>query len=223
MTDFIDHAVVIGATGLVGRALIAQLDQCKQCKKITAIVRNNDAMLAQYPKVNQLVVADFMHLTSDHVSGCSHAFSCLGTTLKKAGSRAAFYHVDFTINAHFAALLQQQNIHYLLVSAMAADAQSIFFYNRVKGELENYIRQLALYKVSIFRPSLLLGERQEQRFLEQTGQKLYSKIARLLPGKFAYRPVTAEQVAKSMQGAAERQIDKFVIYDNLALQGNFKG
>lgn len=223
MSNNITHAVVIGATGLLGRALITQLAQLEQCEKITAIVRVYHPELAQYAKVEQRVIEDFLQLNAEHVLPCSHAFSCLGTTLKKAGSKSAFYQTDFTINAHFASLFEHSQVHYLVISAMAANASSIFFYNRVKGELENYIRQLDLATVSILRPSLLLGERQEHRSMEQLGQRLYPKIASLLPRHFAYRPIDAQQVAKAMLGAAKRQIEKFEIYDNLALQDNFKG
>lgn len=223
MTHSITHAVVIGATGLVGRALIAQLIQLDQCEKITAIVRVYHPEWAQYAKVEQLISQDFLQLSAEQVLPCSHAFSCLGATLKKAGSKTAFYQTDFQINAHFAGLFEHTEVHYLLISAMAANVNSVFFYNRVKGELENYIRKLDLARVSILRPSLLLGERQEQRFLEQAGQRLYPKLIELFPRRFAYRPIEATQVAKAMRGAAERQIEKFEIYDNLALQDNFKG
>lgn len=223
MTHSITHAVVIGATGLVGHALITQLVQLEQCEKITAIVRVYHPEWSQYAKLEQQVVQDFLQLNAEQVLPCSHVFSCLGTTLKKAGSKAAFYQTDFGINAHFASLFAHTDAHYLLISAMAADANSVFFYNRVKGELENYIRRLDLAKVSILRPALLLGQRQEQRLLEQLGQRLYPKLARFIPQQFAYRPIEAMQVAKAMLGAAERQIEKFEIYDNLALQDNFKG
>lgn len=223
MTNFIPHAVVIGATGLVGKHLIAELNQMKSCEKITAIVRRFNQDLVQYDKVQQIVCEDFTQLHFEQVETCCHAFSCLGTTIKKAGSKTAFYQSDYSVNAHFASLFVNTAVHYLLVSAMAADAHSVFYYNRVKGELENYIRQLGLAKVSIIQPSLLLGERQEQRWAEQAAQRLFTQFAKILPQKFAYRPVTAEQVAQTLTGAAERQIEKFVIYDNLAVQNNFQG
>lgn len=173
--------------------------------------------------MQQIVCEDFTQLNFEHISTCSHAFSCLGTTIKKAGSKRAFYQTDYGVNAHFARLFVDTAVHYLLVSAMAAQANSMFFYHRVKGQLEDYIRQLALAKVSIVQPSLLLGERQEQRFAEQTAQYLFKQFVKILPQQFAYRPVTAEQVAQTLKGAAERQIEKFVIYDNLAVQNNFQG
>ena len=218
MTKSIKSAIVIGATGLVGRELLKQLNQIESCEKITAIVRHEDAELKSLKKVQQFILDDFLLLNDEDANGYSHAFSCLGTTLKKAGSKQNFYNVDYEMNAHFADLFETTDTHYLLISAMCANAQSKIFYNKVKGELENHIQSLNLKYVSILRPSLLLGERQEQRTLEDMTQKLYRKFSHLVPNTFKYKPVTAEQVAHTMVDAARTQTDKFEIYDNLRIQ-----
>ena len=218
MTKSIKSAIVIGATGLVGRELLKQLNQIESCEKITAIVRHEDAELKSLKKVQQFILDDFLLLNDEDANGYSHAFSCLGTTLKKAESKQNFYNVDYEMNAHFADLFETTDTHYLLISAMGANAQSKIFYNKVKGELENHIHSLNLKYVSILRPSLLLGERQEQRTLEDMTQKLYRKFSHLVPNTFKYKPVTAEQVAHTMVDAARTQTDKFEIYDNLRIQ-----
>jgi uncharacterized protein YbjT (DUF2867 family) len=218
MTKSIKSAIVIGATGLVGRELLKQLNQIESCEKITAIVRHEDVELKSLKKVQQFILDDFLLLNDEDANGYSHAFSCLGTTLKKAGSKQNFYNVDYEMNAHFADLFETTDTHYLLISAMGANAQSKIFYNKVKGELENHIQSLNLKYVSILRPSLLLGERQEQRTLEDMTQKLYRKFSHLVPNTFKYKPVTAEQVAHTMVDAALTQTDKFEIYDNLRIQ-----
>lgn len=218
MTKSIKSAIVIGATGLVGRELLKQLNQIESCEKITAIVRHEDVELKSLKKVQQFILDDFLLLNDEDANGYSHAFSCLGTTLKKAGSKQNFYNVDYEMNAHFADLFETTDTHYLLISAMGANAQSKIFYNKVKGELENHIQSLNLKYVSILRPSLLLGERQEQRTLEDMTQKLYQRFSHLVPNTFKYKPVTAEQVAHTMVDAARTQTDKFEIYDNLRIQ-----
>ena len=218
MTKSIKSAIVIGATGLVGRELLKQLNQIERCEKITAIVRHEDVELKSLKKVQQFILDDFLLLNDEDANGYSHAFSCLGTTLKKAGSKQNFYNVDYEMNAHFADLFETTDTHYLLISAMGANAQSKIFYNKVKGELENHIHSLNLKYVSILRPSLLLGERQEQRTLEDMTQKLYRKFSHLVPNTFKYKPVTAEKVAHTMVDAALTQTDKFEIYDNLRIQ-----
>ena len=218
MTNSIQNAIVIGGNGLVGQQLVKQLNQLPECKNITVVLRRPCSELNRLEKVQTLLLEDFLLLNDEDVSGYSHAFSCLGTTLKKAGSKQAFYAVDYTINAHFAELLQAKGTHYILVSALGAEAKSAVFYNRVKGELEQYIESLDLDKVSILRPSLLLGERNEQRRLEDLGQKLYLKISRFIPDHFTYKPVSATQVAHTMVEAAQTQTEKFEIYDNLRIQ-----
>ncbi|MBJ8421341.1 nucleoside-diphosphate sugar epimerase [Acinetobacter bereziniae] len=218
MTNSIKNAIVIGATGLVGQCLIEQLNSLAECEKITVIVRRQIAEFNPYKKVEQFVLEDFLLLNDQDVNGYSHAFSCLGATIKKAGSKEAFYNIDFEINAHFADLFETTETHLILVSAMGANAGSPIFYNRVKGELETYIQKLDLYRFSIIRPSLLLGERNEKRFFEDVSQKLYRRFSHWVPNSFKYKPVTAQQVAHTMVEAAQTQTQKIEIYDNLHIQ-----
>ncbi|ENW00981.1 nucleoside-diphosphate sugar epimerase [Acinetobacter bereziniae] len=218
MTNSIKNAIVIGATGLVGQCLIEQLNSLAECEKITVIVRRQIAEFNPYKKVEQFVLEDFLLLNDQDVNGYSHAFSCLGSTIKKAGSKEAFYNIDFEINAHFADLFETTETHLILVSAMGANAGSPIFYNRVKGELETYIQKLDLYRFSIIRPSLLLGERNEKRFFEDVSQKLYRRFSHWVPNSFKYKPVTAQQVAHTMVEAAQMQTQKIEIYDNLHIQ-----
>ena len=220
MTKSIKNAIVIGATGLVGQRLVQQLHLLESCEKITVVVRHEDSRLKNMAKVEQLVLGDFLLLNDEDVAGYSHAFSCLGTTIKKAGSKENFYNIDFEINAHFADLFKTTDTHLLLVSAMGANPDSNIFYNQVKGDLEKYIQQLGLKCFSIIRPSLLLGERNEKRLLEDVSQKLYRKFSHLVPNSFKYKPVTAEQVAHTMVEAAQTQTENFEIYDNLRIQNS---
>lgn len=218
MTKLITHALVIGATGLVGKALVQQLCAQASCQKIRVIVRQLEPEWQNHEKIEQYVLSDFLLINVQDVVGYSHIFSCLGTTLKQAGSKQRFYDIDFEINAHFADLMQMTQIHYILVSALGADAQSKLFYNQVKGELEAYIQSLNLHCVSILRPSLLLGEHKEQRLLEGLTQKLYGRVTPWLPQKFKYKPVTAAQVAHTMVEVGQTQTADFQIYDNLHIQ-----
>lgn len=220
MTNSIKNAIVIGATGLVGQRLIEQLNLLADCEKITVVVRRENPDFLKFKKVEQFVLDDFLLLNDQDVSAYTHAFSCLGTTIKKAGSKEAFYNIDFEINAHFADLFEMTETHLLLVSAMGAKASSPIFYNQVKGELEDYIQKLNLYRFSIIRPSLLLGDRNEKRFLEDVTQKLYGKFSHLVPNSFKYKPVTAQQVAHTMVEAAQTQTQKIEIYDNLRIQNS---
>ena len=125
-------------------------------------------------------------------------FSALGTTIAKAGSQAAFRRVDLEYPLAIAKLARSQGArHFLFVSALGANSRSLFFYNRIKGELEEAIRSLGYPSVTIARPSLLLGPRRESRF----GEQLAKRFAWLLPSPWA--GVQASDVAKALVQAAQ--------------------
>lgn len=218
MINSIKKVLVVGATGLVGKALVLQLNALDCCEEITLIVRRENKVFLQQKKIQQIVLDDFLLLNSEQLSGYSHVFSCLGTTIKQAGSKRAFYNVDYKINAHIAHLLLNTKTHFLLLSSMNASAKSLFFYAKVKGQLEDKLKSLNLYRLSIIQPSLLIGEREERRILEDLGQKLYQKVAHHLPKNLKYRPVTAQQVAHTMVDAAQNQDKTCEIYANLRIQ-----
>lgn len=211
-------AIIIGATGLVGQALVSELQQSDSFETITVVVRKKLDTLDSYSKVNQLVIEDFLLLNDEDVNTYTHAFSCLGSTIKKAGSKEAFYAIDYEINAHFADLIQDKNIHFLIVSALGANANSPVFYNKVKGELEDYVKSLSIFKLSIFQPSLLIGKRSDVRLLEDMAQTAFKLIEKKWTKPFKFKPVTAEQLAHTMVVAAQTQSAAFKLYDNLAIQ-----
>ncbi|WP_436873041.1 nucleoside-diphosphate sugar epimerase [Acinetobacter haemolyticus] len=211
-------AIVIGATGLVGQALVSELQQSDSFETITVVVRKKLDTLDSYSKVNQLMIEDFLLLNDEDVNTYTHAFSCLGSTIKKAGSKEAFYAIDYEINAHFADLIQDKNIHFLIVSALGANANSPVFYNKVKGELEDYVKSLSIFKLSIFQPSLLIGKRSDVRLLEDMAQTAFKLIEKKWTKPFKFKPVTAEQLAHTMVVAAQTQSAAFKLYDNLAIQ-----
>lgn len=211
-------AIIIGATGLVGLALIEQLQSSDDFESITVVVRKKTDKLDAYTKVTQFVLEDFLLLNDEDVNGFTHAFSCLGSTIKQAGSKDKFYAIDYEINAHFADLIQDKNIHLLIVSALGANANSPIFYNKVKGQLEDYLKKLSIYKLSIFQPSLLIGKRSEVRLLEDTAQTLFKLLEKTWTKPFKYKPISAEQLAHTMVIAAQTQTAAFKLYDNLAIQ-----
>lgn len=211
-------AIIIGATGLVGLALIEQLESSDDFESITVVVRKKTDKLDAYTKVTQFVLEDFLLLNDEDVNGFTHAFSCLGSTIKQAGSKDKFYAIDYEINAHFADLIQDKNIHLLIVSALGANANSPIFYNKVKGQLEDYLKKLSIYKLSIFQPSLLIGKRSEVRLLEDTAQTLFKLVEKTWTKPFKYKPISAEQLAHTMVIAAQTQSAAFKLYDNLAIQ-----
>ena len=199
-------AIVLGATGLVGKALTQQLLQDSRYGEITLLVRKPlAASLFDDPqgKLNPIVI-DFEQLQDyQGYFTVDHVYCCLGTTIKSAGSQSAFRRVDFEY-VHVAAQLAraQRASGFVWVSSIGADAKSSNFYLRVKGELENAIMTMPqLNHAAAVRPSLLVGEREESRFGEQLGIALGSVISPLMIGGLRkYRPIQAADVAQQMIG-----------------------
>lgn len=191
-------ALVLGATGLVGSALVTQLLGNDGYRLVRAITRRP---MSRSAETLDNVVTDFDALAEQEAAfAVDHVFCCLGTTIKKAGSRPAFEKVDHDYVVEAARLAADAGAgHFLLVTAVGADARSAFFYNRVKGRAEQAVMQLPLRRWSIVRPSLLLGDRQEARPLEQAGMAVGRMLSWTLRGPLqTYRPVEATDVADTL-------------------------
>jgi uncharacterized protein YbjT (DUF2867 family) len=188
--------MLLGATGLVGRELLTLLRAEPDVERIVVLVRRPLAPFDD-PKVRKEIV-DFEALGSrSDLFSVDQIFCALGTTIKQAGSQPAFRRVDLEYPLVAARLgVEHGARHYLVVTALGASAGSRVFYNRVKGELEDALRTLPYRSVSIARPSLLLGDRQEHRL----GEELGKRFGWLAPGR--YRPVSARAVALSLVLAA---------------------
>lgn len=195
--------LVAGGTGLVGSHLLQQLSTSADSNEITALVRKGRTI--QLPNVKSVEV-DYDHFNKiDEQLTADIAFCCLGTTIKQAGSKAAFKKVDYTYPLELAKLLFSKNCsQFHIVTATGADAKSMVFYNRVKGEVEGELMQIGFQSLSIYRPSLLLGERKEKRAGEFIAAAISSIINPALIGRFRkYRAIRAEVVARAMLQQAE--------------------
>jgi uncharacterized protein YbjT (DUF2867 family) len=190
--------LLLGATGLVGRELLSLLLEDDDVSRVVVIARR--ASGARHTKLEERVVdLDKMQEHSDAFK-VDQIFCALGTTIKVAGSQERFRVVDHDYPLSAARLGKEQGAkHYLLVSAMGANAKSRIFYNRVKGEVENDITALNYEATTIVRPSLLLGEREEVR----TGERIAEKLAWLMPPK--YKPNRASDVAAAMVELSKEQ------------------
>lgn len=197
-------ALLFGASGLVGGYVLRQLLDHPAYRQVVSFGRRE--LELAHPKLLQRVI-DFEHLDKHSAAFQGHdVYSCLGTTMAKAGSKDAFYRVDYTYAYETAKRCAEAGANQLmLVSSVGADVDSLFYYSRVKGELEQAIQELPYWGLHIFQPSLLLGPRQEQRFAEQLATKLTRKLAPLMNGQRLgpYRPIEAEDVARAMIASAQ--------------------
>ena len=197
------NALIAGATGLTGKELVKILLDHPAYEKICVFVRR--PLDIEHPKLEQVRV-DFNRLDDyKEYFKVDEVFCCLGTTIKKAGSQKAFRRVDYEFPTALGTLAKSAGAQkFLVISAMGADSRSNIFYNRVKGQLEDRLKKLELPALHIFRPSLLLGDRQEFRLGEKAASLLAPVFSPLLRGSMQkYKPIQAEQVAQAMCTAAQ--------------------
>jgi len=184
--------LVIGATGLVGNQLI-ELLLADGGYAVTALVRK--PVPIKHKQLTQLIF-DFENPDQSMVLA-DEVYCCLGTTIKVAGSKPAFYKVDFEYVLSIAQIAHGNGASkFALVSSMGANKDSAIFYNKTKGAIEAAVTTIGYKSLFILRPSVLLGDREEFRLSEKIGKTIMSVFAFAMPKK--YRPIEARQVAIAM-------------------------
>lgn len=190
-------AIVVGATGLVGSSLIKQLCENDEYVSVTAISRR--PLQYSHPKLT-VKVCPFDEIEEKDIEFANDFFCCLGTTMKKAKTKEQFEMVDFHYPMNFASLAKKRGIeHFIVITAMGSKTNSLFYYNRVKGKLEEQIKNIGLNQISIVRPSLIVGHRDEFRFGEKIGEIVLKILNPILIGPLKkYRSIEASQIALAM-------------------------
>ena len=206
-------ALVIGSTGMVGRELIKQLCESSEFEQVISFVRRSSGF--SHPKLQEHVV-DFDQPESwkELLKG-DVLFSCMGTTLAAAGSKASQYKVDYTYQYETARMAAENNVPvYVLVSSTGANANSALFYPKIKGQLDEAALKLGFKSVQILRPGQLYGKRQQKRSAELFAVKMMFAMNKL--GLFKkYKPIHASEVAKAMISAAKRTGSNIFTLDEL--------
>ena len=188
-------ALLAGATGLTGGHLLELLLADARYSQAHALVRK-----PAFPAHTRLQEHTFDFDHPAKLPRADDVFCCLGTTIKKAGSQAAFRKVDFDYVVTLARRARNAGAkRFLVVSSLGADARSPIFYNRVKGEMEAALREIGFDALHIFQPSLLLGDRREARLGERLGIAASATISPFMLGPAKkYRPIEARIVAHAM-------------------------
>lgn len=208
--------LVAGGTGLVGGFLIQQLILADEVEKIFAITRRPLAI--EHSKIVPLN-ADFANLDKDlqALPKLDIVFCCLGTTIKKAGSQQSFREVDFDYVLSLGKWAKAKAIsRFLLVSGQGANKDSWFFYAKVKGQIEEALRNLQLPSLSIVRPALLLGPRSEKRLGEVVAARFAHFARPIFKGPLKrYQSIQAQTVAQSLcHVALFARAEKFQVYES---------
>ncbi|OME19621.1 oxidoreductase [Paenibacillus odorifer] len=208
-------ALVLGATGLVGKAVTEELLNREGWGEVRVLVRTPLAL--EHPKLKQIVV-DWENLAeySDSFEGVHSIFCCLGTTIKKAGSQEQFERVDLDYPLAAATIARDHGVkQFLVVSSMGADAKSRNFYSRTKGRAEEALSKIGFHGLHLFRPSLLLGHREEFRLGERVAARLMKALEFVMVGKAAkYRAIPGVTVARAMVNIASADTHGLHIYTN---------
>ena len=193
-------ALVIGATGLVGSALIDQILSNDQFEKVKVFTRRS--LGKSHPKLGEYVINfDQPEQWKGLVRG-GILFSALGTTLKKAGSKGAQFKIDYKYQYYVARAAAENGVpNYILVSAAGSSPTSRIFYSRMKGILEKDIKKLPFQHITILRPGMLSGNRKEERTGEKIGISIFN-VLHHIPGLASLKPISAITVAKAMINAA---------------------
>ena len=207
-------AIVIGATGLIGRALVEQLLGDDRVEEVKVFTRRTTNIV--HPALDeQLVDFDKIESWAGQVIGDA-LFSALGTTRKKARSKAVQRRVDVDYQLGVATAAATNGVgRYLLVSSLGANASSPWFYPRIKGELEEAVQRLKFRTVAIFRPSVLTGKRDHSRPGERLGE-FGARAFGALPMLERFRPIAGETVARAMINTALKDLPD----DTLWLESN---
>lgn len=210
-------AIVIGATGLIGKLLVNKFLDDSRYHTVKVFARKSSGI--NHPKLEEHIVDfDEIEKWKSDISG-DDLFSAMGTTIRKAKSTTVQYKVDVTYQYEFAKAAAENGVKsYFLVSSSGANARSKFFYIRIKGELEEKVKLLPFNIIRIFRPSLLIGERVEKRFGEKAAERLLKIVVPLFPFLKNQRPIEGEKVARAMiVSANEDDKERIKIFEPLEI------
>lgn len=206
-------AIVLGATGMVGSQLVDLLISTTEYAEIITFVRRPSGKT--HPKLKEYVVNfDDIQSWSQYIQG-DVLFSCMGTTLAQAKSKANQFKIDYTYQYNVAEIASKNEVNtYVLVSSAGANAKSSTFYMQMKGKLDEAVKSLAFKNIIILRPGQLYGDRNEKRLGEKMGLSVMFFLNKI--GIFKkYKPIHAMEVAKAMLAAVKKQKSAIYTLDEL--------
>lgn len=211
-------AILAGASGLIGEALLSELLIDPYFEKIKIVVRKE--IFLTHPKLQQIVV-DFDKLSkySEEIKG-DVAFCTLGTTIKKAGSKEAFSKVDYTYVLNFAEIVKRSGTdRFIIVSSLGVTESGGNFYLTIKRDVENSLKKMKFRSLIIVRPSMLLGKRKEFRLGEIIGKVIMKMVSFLFIGKLKkYKAIHSSTVANAMLKLSKTELEGVSVFESDRLQ-----
>ena len=192
-------AVIIGATGAVGKEILKEILGTEYYERIYVLGRNSISRLPEDDRLTKIVI-DFENMRFDtSILDDADVFAALGTTIKIAGSKENQRKIDVDYTVNFAKLCEEKVRSFNVVSAIGANSKSKNFYNSLKGELEDKLKEMNLGTLRIFQPSLLISKREDKRFLEEIFMKVAPIFQFVLKGKTKkYSPIEVSLLGKEI-------------------------
>lgn len=192
-------AVIIGATGAVGKEILKEILGTEYYERMYVLGRNSISRLPEDDRLTKIVI-DFENMRFDtSILDDADVFAALGTTIKIAGSKENQRKIDVDYTVNFAKLCEGKVRSFNVVSAIGANSKSKNFYNSLKGELEDKLKEMNLGTLRIFQPSLLISKREDKRFLEEIFMKVAPIFQFVLKGKTKkYSPIEASLLGKEI-------------------------
>ena len=192
-------AVIIGATGAVGKEILQEILADDFYNKVYILGRQSIGKLADEERLTKIIV-DFENLNFDtSILEDADVFASLGTTIKIAGSKENQRKIDVDYTVNFSKICEGKVRSFNVVSAIGANSKSINFYNSLKGELEDKLKVINLGVLRIFQPSLLISKRDDKRFLEQMFMKVAPIFQLVLKGKAKkYSPIEVSVLGREI-------------------------
>ena len=192
-------AVIIGATGAVGKEILKEILADNFYNKVCILGRESIGKLGDEERLTKIIV-DFENLNFDtSILEDADVFASLGTTIKIAGSKENQRKIDVDYTVNFAKLCEGKVRSFNVVSAIGANSKSKNFYNSLKGELEDKLKVMNLGVLRIFQPSLLISKRSDNRFLEELFMKVSPILQLVLKGKAKkYSPIEVSVLGREI-------------------------
>ena len=209
-------AVIIGATGAVGREIFEEVLKKEFYKKVYVLGRSSVTKLVDNEKLEKIVV-NFENLEFEtNILNNADVFAALGTTIKIAKTKENQRKIDLDYTINFAKICEGRVRSFNVVSAVGANRKSKSFYSSLKGELEEQLQKMNLGTLRIYRPSLLIAKRVDKRMMEGFFIKLFPMLKFILHGKFKkYSPIEVELLGKEMvRFAIENKGEKTYTYND---------
>ena len=190
-------AVIIGATGAVGKEILKEILGTEYYERVYVFGRNSITSLPDEERLTKIII-DFENISFDtSILENADVFASLGTTIKIAGSKENQRKIDVDYTVNLAKLCEGKVRSFNVVSAIGANSKSKNFYNSLKGELEDKLKEMNLRTLRIFQPSLLISKRYDNRFLEEIFMKVAPIFQFVLKGKIKkYSPIEASLLGK---------------------------